>query len=78
MNTHADAAYAPPQEDPVARLYALAQALRHVAETLPEDQSGLMCLLRLLGADVRACAEAIDDGGLTAAEKPLAPENPAA
>ena len=46
--------------DPVADLYAVATALADMADTMDEEATGTSCLLRLLGQEVRSCAERLD------------------
>lgn len=59
MTAQSDSTPAHEEVDPIIQLFALAEALHHVAETLPETQGGLMCLLQLLGNDVEACADTL-------------------
>jgi hypothetical protein len=47
--------------DPVARLYITAEALRHLAATLPIEQGGLAHMLGSLAKDVRDFTAVIDD-----------------
>ena len=47
--------------DPVLRLYDIAQALKHLAEPLPEDLTGLGFIIGDLGASVYGCAAQVDD-----------------
>ncbi len=54
--------------DPVQRLYLAAEAMRHLAVTLPEADGGLARLVDMLGQEVQECATIIDDDGGAAAE----------
>lgn len=46
---------------PVITLYNVSNALTYLAETMPDENSGLAKLLDNLGADVQACAQEFDD-----------------
>lgn len=47
--------------DPLARIYTHAEALRTLAEQLPEDQGGLALILTLLGEDIGRCGAKLED-----------------
>lgn len=51
------------QTDPVSSLYLAAEAMRHLAVTLPEDQGGLAHIIGKLGEEVHRHAAVIDDNG---------------
>ncbi|WP_027369170.1 hypothetical protein [Desulfocurvibacter africanus] len=47
--------------DPLVRIYSHAEALRTLAEQLPEEQGGLALILNLLGDDLDRCGAELDD-----------------
>jgi len=47
--------------DPLVRIYSHAEALRTLAEQLPEEQGGLALILNLLGEDLGRCGAELDD-----------------
>ena len=47
--------------DVVHHLYLTAEALRHLAETLPESMGGLGLMLQKIERDVHLCAVILDD-----------------
>lgn len=49
-----------PEPDPVTRIYTHAEALRSIANLLPEHCAGLALVLTLLGNDLAHCGEALD------------------
>lgn len=48
-------------EDCLLELCSIAEALRHLGQTLPEEQGGLAFLLCGLSYDVQNCAGRLDD-----------------
>lgn len=44
-------------------LYLVAEALRHLAETLPEEHGGLACLIELLSREVTRLVAVMDKPG---------------
>lgn len=59
------------ESDPLARLYAHAEALRATAGGLPDEQGGLALILCLQAADIEALATRMDGEGW----KPRGKEN---
>ena len=51
------------ESDPLARLYAHAEALRTTAEGLPDEQGGLALILCLQAADIETLANQMDGEG---------------
>jgi len=52
-----------PTIDTIQRLYCAAEALRHLAANLPEDNGGLAFLIGMVGEDVQASARQLDNTG---------------
>lgn len=59
---HTDRSHAEQMKpDPIQTVYLIAEAVEHLAETLPPGQDGLSYLLSLVGRDARKQVSAMED-----------------